>query len=94
MTGEKVEDILNEVKELDLDYKSHNYMRIKGHKGNPGTTRNPTVMVESGLISLDMVKVVKRNFMSLGLVCFHLHSILLTLGQINITWHYRCCILY
>ena len=59
-------------------------MRIKGHKGNPGTTRNPTVMVESRLIFPDMVKVVKRNFLSLGLVCFHIHSILLIHGQINI----------
>ena len=39
--------ILNETKELGLDYMEHDYMQIKGHKRGHGTSRNLKVVVES-----------------------------------------------
>ena len=38
--------IVNENKELDLDYVEHDYIRIKGHKIGNGTSRNLKMMVK------------------------------------------------
>ena len=78
--------ILNEIKELGLDYMEHDYMRIKGHKTGHGTSRNLNVIVKSHMMSFDMVKIVRRNFMSLGLVHFYIHSLMLIQDQ-NILIH-------
>ena len=92
MTRKSGYDILNEFKELESDHNKHGYMRIKGHKRGHGTSRNLKVMVKSHMILYDMVKMIKRNFMSLGLVCFHIHKIMLIHDQIIKTEHYSCCI--
>ena len=36
-----------EIKELRLDYMEHEYMHIKGHRRDHGTSRNLKVMAES-----------------------------------------------
>ena len=76
--------ILNEIKELKLDYMEHDYMRIKGHKIH----RNLKVVVLSQLMLFDMVKTVKGNFMSLGLVHFYIHPLMLIHDQFNSTEHH------
>ena len=38
--------ILIEIKELELSYMGHNYMRIKGHEIGHSTSRNLKVMVK------------------------------------------------
>ena len=62
-------------------------MRIKRHKRDRGTSRNLKVMVESHMMLLDMVKIVKGNFMSLGFVYIDIHSFLLIQGQNDNTEH-------
>ena len=65
MTSKIGYGILNEIKDLELDYVEHDYMRIKGHKRSHGTSRNLQGMVKSHMMLFDMVKIVKRNFMQL-----------------------------
>ena len=65
--------ILYEIKELELNYMEHDYMRIKRHKRGLGTSRNLKVMAKSRMKLFDMVIIVKRNFMSLG-ICLFPHS--------------------
>ena len=93
MTPKVVYGIPNEIKELELDYMEHDCMRIKGHKRDHGTSRNLKLVVKSHMMLFDVVKIVKRNFMSIGLVHFHIHSIMLIHDQINNTEHYSWCIL-
>ena len=66
----------------------HDYMRLKGHKRGHGTSRNFKVMVKSRMMLFDMAKTVRGTFMSLGLVYFHIHSLMLIHGAINNTEHY------
>ena len=63
-------------------------MRIKGHKRSHGTSRNLRVVVISQMMLFDMVKIIKGNFMSLGLVYFYVQSLLLIHDQINNTEYY------
>ena len=66
-------------------------MRIKGHKKANGTSRNLNVVVKLHMMLFDMVKIVKGSLMSIGLVgliYFHIHSLLLIYDQINNTEHY------
>ena len=85
--------ILNEIMELKLDYMEHDYMRIKGHKRKHDTFRNLKVVVKCYMMLFDMVKVVKRTFMSLRLIYFHFHSVMLIHEQNNKTEHESWCIL-
>ena len=87
-TRKIVYGILNEIEELDLDYTEHDYMRIKGHKRGHGVSRNLKAMVKLHMMLFDMITIVKRNFMSIGLVYFHFHSLLLIQDQVNNTEHY------
>ena len=75
--------ILNEIKELDLDYMEHGYMRIEGRKRGHATSRNLKVVVKSHMMLFDIFEIVKRNFMSVQLVRCHIHSIWLIHEQIN-----------
>ena len=61
------------------------YMYIKGHKIGHGISRKLNVMVESHMMLCDMFKIVKGNFMSLGLVYFQIYSLKLIQGQFNNT---------
>ena len=79
---------LNEINKLELDCMEHDNMRIEGHKRGHGTFRSLRVMVKLHMMFFDMVKIVKGNFMPLGPVYFHVHSIMLIHIQINITAHY------
>ena len=81
-------DILHEIKELELDYMEYGYMLMKGHKRGHGTSRKLMVVVKLHLTLYDMIKTVKMNFMSLRLVYFHNHSLLLIHDQITITEHF------
>ena len=74
--------ILNEMKELGLDHLKHDYMHIKGHKRGHGTSRNLKVVAESSMVLVGIVEVLKGNFMSLGLVYLHIHSLMFLHGQI------------
>ena len=47
MTSKNGYGILNEIRELGLDYLEHDYMHIKGHKRVHGTSRNLKVVAES-----------------------------------------------
>ena len=69
--------ILNETKELELDSIEHGYMCIKGQKRAHVTSTNLKLMVQSHMMLFDFFKIVKGNFMSLGLVYFHIHSSML-----------------
>ena len=88
MAGKIGYGIITEIEELELDYVEHDYMRSKGHKRSHGTSRNLKVVVTSQLVLFDMVKVVKRNFMSLGLVYFQFHSIIFIHDQMIETEHH------
>ena len=88
MTDKFRYSILNEIKELELDYMEHDYMRIEGHKTGHVTSRNLKVMVKPHIVLFDMVKVVKGNCMALGLVYFHIYSLMLIHDQIIFTEHY------
>ena len=94
MTRKNVYYILHEIKGLELDYMEYDYMRIKGHKRGHGISRKLMLVVKSHLTLYDMIKLVKTNFMSSGLVYFHNHSLLLIHDQINITEHFSLCVLY
>ena len=52
------------------------YLRIKGHKRDHGSSRNLKLMLKSHMMLFDMVKIVKANFMPLGHVYFHIHSLI------------------
>ena len=80
--------IVNEIEELGVGSMEHDYMHIKGHKTGHGTSKNLKVVVKSQLVLFGIVKIVKGNFISIGLVYFHIHSILLIHDHINITEHY------
>ena len=80
--------ISNEIKELGLDYMEHDYVHIKDHKRGHGTSRNLKVVVESQMVLFGIVKIVKEKFMSLGLVYFHIHLLMLIHDQINNREHY------
>ena len=80
--------ILIEMKDLELSYMGHDYMCIKGHEIDHGTSRNLKVMVKLHMMLFDMVKLVGGNLMSLGLVYFHIHSLMLIHDQTNNTEHY------
>ena len=58
-------DSLNEMKELELNYMKHDYLHIKGHGRSPGNSRKLKVMVKLHMVSVDMVKIVKR------ILCFY-----------------------
>ena len=92
MTSKIGYGVLNEIKELKLDYMEHNYMRIKSQKIGHGTSRNLMVIVNSQMMLFDMVKRVKGNLISLELVHFHIHSSMLTTDQINSTEHHSLSI--
>ena len=68
-------------------------MRIKGRKGGHATSNNLKVMVKLHMMLFDLLKIVKGNFMSLGLVYFHIHSLMLIHDQVYKTEHYSRCIL-
>ena len=55
--------ILNEIKELELDYMEPDYMHMKCLGRGPGTSRNVKLMVKLHMVSVDMNEIVKRNFM-------------------------------
>ena len=78
----------NENKELELDYMEHDYKRKGGHKRSHGTFRKLKVVVQSHMMLFDIFKIVKRTFMSLEIVYFHFHSLLLIQEQISNTEHY------
>ena len=80
--------ILNEIMEFELDYTEQDYMRIKGHKRSHGTFKNLKVMAKSHMMSFDMVKIVKGTLMSLEVVYFHIHSLILIHDQFTKTEHY------
>ena len=88
MTRKSCYRIVNEIMELDLDYMEHDYMRVKGLKRGLGTSRNLKVMVKSHMMLFDMAKTIKGDFIPLGLVYFHIHSIMFIHAQINNTEHY------
>ena len=88
MTRKNGYGIPNEIKELELDYMEPDYMGIKGHKRGHVTSRNRKVVVKLRMTLFDIVKIVKRSFMSLGLVYSHIQSIMLMHDQINNTEHY------
>ena len=46
------------------------------------------MVVKSKMMLFDIAEMVKENFMSLGLVYFHIHSLLLIHDQITNTEHY------
>ena len=54
--------ILKEIKELEIDFMEHDYMRIRGHKRSHGTSRKLKVVVISQKMLFDMVKIVKKKF--------------------------------
>ena len=58
-------------------------MDIKGHKASHVTSRCLKVVVKSHKILFDIVEIVKRNFMSRGLVYCHFHSLKLIHDQVN-----------
>ena len=93
MTSRTGYGILNQIKELELDYMEHNYMRKKGHKRGHGISRNLKVVVKSHMMLFDMLKIVKENFMSLGLAYFYIHSLKFIHDQINNTEHFSWCLL-
>ena len=70
MTREIGYGILNEIEELGLGCMEHDYMHIKGHKTGHGTSRNLKMVVISKMALFGIVKIVKGNFMSLGLSSF------------------------
>ena len=70
MTREIGSGILNEIKELGLDYMEHDYTHIKGHKTVHVTSRNLKVVVKSHMMLFDTVKSLKGGFMSLRFVFF------------------------
>ena len=84
--------ILNEIKELELNYMEHHYMSIKGFKRGHGKSSNLKLVVKSHIIPFNMVKLIKRVVRSLGLVYFNFHSLTLILDQINNTEPYSLCI--
>ena len=88
MTRKIGSGILNEIKDLELDNMEPDYMRLKGIKRGHGTSSNLKVMVKSHKMLFDMVNIVRENFMSLGLICFHNHSSILIHDQINKSEHY------
>ena len=67
-------------------------MRIKCHRRGHGTSKNLKVMNKSHPTLIDMVKIVKRNFMSIGIVYFYIHSLMLIQDQIINREHYSRCI--
>ena len=87
MTRKVGYDILNEIQELELDYMELDCMRIKGQNRGFGTSRNLKLVVKSHMMLFDIVKVIKGNFMSLGLVSFYIHSLMWIHEQIYDTEH-------
>ena len=55
----------------------HGYMHMEGQRKGLGTSRNINVMVIFHRISADMIKVIKRFFMSSQLVHFLIHLLML-----------------
>ena len=75
--AQKLNDSLNGINELELEYMEHEYMHMKGHGKAHGTSRNLKVMVKLHMVSVDMIKMVKRNFKSLRLVYLFIQLIML-----------------
>ena len=80
--------ILNDIKELELDYMKHDNMRIRGHKRSHGIFRRFKVMVKSQMMLFNIFEIVKSILMSLRLVYFHIQSLMLRHEQINNTEHF------
>ena len=76
------------IKRLELDYKEHDYVHIEGHKGGHGTSRSLKVVANPHRMLFDIVKLINEKFMSLGLVYFHIHSLLLIHDENNKTEHF------
>ena len=55
----------------------YGYTHRKGQGRGPGTSRNPRVMVKLDEVSVDTIKIVKGNFMSVQFVHFLLQALLL-----------------
>ena len=53
-----------EFKQLELDKRRHDYLRIKGHKRGHGISRNLKVVFKSHMMLSDMARIVLGNFMS------------------------------
>ena len=87
MTCENDYGILNEIKELGLDYMEHDYMHIKSVERGYGFSRNLNVVVDSYMVLFGIVEIIRGIFMLLGLVYFHIHSLMWIYGRIYNTEH-------
>ena len=70
-------DSLNEIKKLEFDFLQHDYMHMKGHGRGPGSFENLEVMVNLHMVSIDLIKFVRRQFMSMRFVYFLIHFLML-----------------
>ena len=52
-------------------------MHMKGEGRGPGTSRNLKVMVKLNLVSIELIQMVKKKVISLQLVFFLIHLVML-----------------
>ena len=65
-------------------------MSMKRHVRGPGTSRNFKVM-KLHMVSVDLIKLVKKSFISVRLAYFFVHLILLIPDKITNTEQYSRC---
>ena len=77
MTRKFAHDSLYKSQKLESSYMKNDCMHKDGQGKDLGTSRNLDVMVKLHMTSTDVIEILKGNFMSLQLVHFLIHLIML-----------------